>query len=419
MKIKNLNINWDKVKTYGMGHWVKFNGKDSDRASYLKNAQELSSLVKDTPWSTKSLASTHLSHGDFYVFVDNSNNPHIAVKMNGDEIDEVRGILNGHCQELEDDYRKVAISFLENNKEIKNGKEWLRKEEWIKRITNYIESIENETFTKEEVPKLIEDYFGDFEYMAYDRRENSNKVKLRNLLPRIKKYIAEYYNCTEDEIFLGDVGFCGSKHENMEVCPYKVILGDADFSCSNIKSLGGLKVICGDACFSSSLVQDLGNLTTIGGNADFIGSEVQSLGNLTTIGGDADFRYSQIQSLENLTTIGRNAALNHSKIQTLDNLRIIGGNVSFGGTQIKSLNNLTTIGGDADFRFSQIQSLENLTTIGRCAYFSYVKIKGFDNLERIGKGVFADDELMKLYHLEFDETGHRIKKENADKVLIR
>ena len=31
--------------------------------------------------------------------------------MNGNEIDEVRGILNGKAQELEEEYRKVAISF--------------------------------------------------------------------------------------------------------------------------------------------------------------------------------------------------------------------------------------------------------------------------------------------------------------------
>lgn len=116
------NISLENVETYEMGHWIKFDGKTTDEENYIRNSQELSSLVKDTPWCTKSLASSQLSEGDFYVFVDNDNNPHIAVKMNGDEIDEVRGILNGNSQELEEEYRKVAISFLENNKEIKNGK---------------------------------------------------------------------------------------------------------------------------------------------------------------------------------------------------------------------------------------------------------------------------------------------------------
>ena len=37
---------------------------------------------------------------------------------------DVRGIKNGNAQELEDEYRDVAISFLENNKEIKNPKKY-------------------------------------------------------------------------------------------------------------------------------------------------------------------------------------------------------------------------------------------------------------------------------------------------------
>ena len=351
---KKNNISLDNVETYEMGHWIKFDGKTSNEENYLKNAQELSSLVKNTPWCTKSLASSQLSQGDFYVFIDNSNNPHIAVKMNGDEIDEVRGILNGNSQELEEDYRKVAISFLENNKEIQNGKEWLRKEEWNKRLIYYVKNIENGTFKQEDVPKLIEDYFGDFDYMSHGG-ENSNKEKLKNLLPRIKKNIAVYYNCIEDEIVFDGVDFHDLKHKDMKVCPYKVILGYAYFGHSKIKSLGGLKVICGSADFGFSKVQDLGNLETIGRHVSFSYSQVQFLGNLKTIGGSAFFGYSQVQSLGNLTKIG----------------------------------------GDA--------------------YFSNSKTKGFGNLERIGEEVFADDELMELYHLEFDETGHRIKRENTIK----
>ena len=127
------------VDTFGMGKWIKFEGKTSNEKAYIKNAQDLASLVQDTPWCTKQLASSHLAEGDFYVFVDNDNKPHIAVKTNGNEIDEVRGIKNGNAQELEDDYRKVAIEFLEKNKDIKYGKEWLEKEEWNKRLIEYIE----------------------------------------------------------------------------------------------------------------------------------------------------------------------------------------------------------------------------------------------------------------------------------------
>lgn len=330
---KKNNVSLDNVETYGMGHWVKFDGKTSNEENYIKNAQELSSLVKDTPWCTKSLASSQLSEGDFYVFVDNGNNPHIAVKMNGDEIDEVRGILNGNSQELEEEYRKVAISFLENNKEIKNGKKWLRKEEWNKRLIYYIKSIEDGAFKQDDMPKLIEDYFGKYEYKVHGS-ENSNKEKLEKLLPRIKKNIVEYYNCAEDEIVFEDIDFFWSDYEDMQIFPYKVIFGSANFKYSEMKSLGNLTTIVGSAYFNFSEVQSLGNLTTIGGDANFSDSQVEDLGNLTTIGGYADFSDSKIQD--------------------------------------------------------------------------------FGNLENIFGKVIVDSELMELYHLEFDEKGHR-KKGNGIK----
>lgn len=327
------NISLENVETYEMGHWIKFDGKTTDEENYIRNSQELSSLVKDTPWCTKSLASSQLSEGDFYVFVDNSNNPHIAVKMNGDEIDEVRGILNGNSQELEEEYRKVAISFLENNKEIKNGKKWLRKEEWNKRLIYYIKSIEDGAFKQDDMPKLIEDYFGKYEYKAHGS-ENSNKEKLEKLLPRIKKNVAEYYNCAEDEIVFEDIDFSFSEYEDMQIFPYKVIFGSANFKYSEIEFLGNLTTIVGSAYFNFSEVQSLGNLTTIGGDADFSDSQVSDLGNLTTIGGYADFSDSKIQD--------------------------------------------------------------------------------FGNLENIFGKVIVDSELMELYHLEFDEKGHR-KKGNGIK----
>ena len=85
-------------------------------------------MVQNTPWCTKEQACHHLEYGDFYVFVDYSNNPHIGIKLVGDGIDEVRGIKNDNAQELEDEYRDVAIEFLSKNKDIRFSKEWLEKE---------------------------------------------------------------------------------------------------------------------------------------------------------------------------------------------------------------------------------------------------------------------------------------------------
>ena len=450
------NVSIDNVETYGMGHWIKFAGKTSDEKNFLKNAQELSSLVKDTPWCTKTLASSQLSEGDFYVFVDNDNKPHIAVKMNGNEIDEVRGTLNGNAQEIEEDYRKVAISFLENNKEIKNGDKWLEKEEWNKRLLTYIHNIENDTFEQDDTEKLIEDFFGNYEYKAHFSK-NTNLQKLESLLPKIKKNIAEYYNCEEKEIAIGDIKFADKEYSVLKECPYIVIFGNAVFKNSQIESLGKLTTIGGTAIFSHSKVQSLGNLTTIRGDVDFTNSQIESLGKLTTIGGtaffdyskvqsfgnletiggDADFTNSQIESLGNLTTIGGSADFTNIRIESLGNLETIGGlanfedarikslgnlktigdDANFKNSQIKSLGNLTTIGEDADFTNSQIESLGNLTTIGGTADFTNIRIESLGNLETIGRfAFFSGSQIKTLGNLTTIGGGARFRNSQIESL---
>ena len=463
---KKNNISLENVETYGMGSWIKFEGKTSNDEEYLKNSQELSSLVKNTPWCTKSLASSQLAEGDFYVFVDDHNNPHIAVKMSGDEIDEVRGIQNGISQEIEEEYRKVALSFLENNKDIKHGKDWLRKEEWNERLINYINSIKNGTLKQEDIPKLLDDYLGCFEYKPHFE-ENSNLLRLINLLPKIKKNLAEYFNCTEDQIAIGEVDFSKREYNDVTVCPFTVIFGRAYFGNSFIKDLGNLTFIGGDADFYDSIVNDFGNLTTIGGSVFFPHSEIRNLGkleriggdaifshsdivnlgNLTFIGGDADFSDSIIKNLGNLTYIGGDAYFNNSNIQTLANLKTIegtalfcdsqvkdlgsltyiGGTAYFGNSPIHDLANLTTIAGDAMFRDSEVLTLGNLTTIGGYGNFSYSQVKDLGNLTTIGDGAnflhcpihdlgklekicggaCGEDNLMELFTHEFDTNGLR------------
>ena len=211
-------IKLDNVDTYNMGRWIKFDGKTSDAANYIENANKLASLVKDTPWCTKTMASSQLASGDFYVFVDNDNNPHIAVKMIGNSIDEVRGILNGNNQELELEYRKVAISFLEQNKEIKNGKDWLEKEEWNKRLVRYSDMIDNRTFEKDYIPLLIEDLTR-CDYRSHGG--NSNVISLNDKLPLIRDKFAEYFSCTEEEVYCDFFEACDE--EEMD---YVVIIGE-------------------------------------------------------------------------------------------------------------------------------------------------------------------------------------------------
>ena len=403
-------ITLENVNTYGKGKWIKFNGRTSDRKNYAENVIRLKTLVQDTPWCTKTLASSQLEQGDFYVFVDNSNKPHVAVKMNGNEIDEVRGIKNGNAQELEEEYRDVALSFLENNKDIENGKEWLDKEEWNKRLIEYNKKIDEGTFKSEECGKLMEDLLHK-DYRSH-LNENSNLEELKSKLSKIKKSLAEYYNCTEEEICTGDYI---PKEETRY--PYKIILGNAAFRFSKITNLGNLQIIRGNAYFKNSNVTDLGKLQSIGGNADFYGSKVTNLGNLQSIGGyaafsnskvtnlgnlqsiggNAYFEYSNITDLGNLQSIGRNASFSNSKVTNLGNLQSIGGNAFFSDSNVTDLGDLRIIDGDLDLRDSKITSLDNLQSIGGYAAFYGSKVTDLGNLQSIGG--YADFENSKVTDL--------------------
>ena len=376
-------ITLKNVNTYGMGKWIKFDGRASDSKNYAENVIKLKTLVQDTPWCTKTLASTQLEQGDFYVFIDKDNKPHIAVKMNGNEIDEVRGIKNGNAQELEEEYRDVAISFLENNKDIKNGKNWLDKEEWNKRLIRYSKEIDDGTFAVEDVPKLIED-LSRSDYKSHFSA-NSNLKALKQKLPNVKKQLAEYYNCTEEEISLDN--YTPIKETR---CPYMVILGDADFTNSNITDLGKLQFIGGDADFTNSNITDLGKLQSIGGDAYFDNSNITDLGKLQSIGGYAYFNDSKITTLGELQKIGGKAYFNNSEVTSLGKLQKIGGNVYFKNSKVTSLCKLQVIGGSALFEFSKVTDLGELQKIGGNVYFKNSKLTSLCKLQVIGGSAYFE-----------------------------
>ena len=386
-------ITLKNVNTYGMGKWIKFDGRASDSKNYAENVLKLKTLVQDTPWCTKTLASSQLEQGDFYVFIDNDNKPHIAVKMNGNEIDEVRGIKNGNVQELEEEYRDVAISFLENNKDIENGGSWLDKEEWNKRLIRYRKEIDNDTFNSEETSKLI----GDLLHSDYRSHfnTNSNLEELKKL-PKIKKYLAEYYNCTKREIYLGDYA-----PKIRRKCPYKVILGNADFRNSEMKNLNKLQIIEKDAYFDESKVINLGELKSIGGDASFIDPKITSLGKLKIIGGNVSFACSKVTDLGELKIIGGNVSFACSKVTDLGKLQIIGKDVNFKNSKITNLGKLQIIGGTAYFRNSDVINLGKLQKIGRDACFEYSKITNLGNLQSIGRSAyFNNSDVINLGELQ-------------------
>ncbi len=196
----NNEVSIENVDTYNKGTWIKFEGKGLNNDDYIKNAYDLASLISKTQWCTKLTASTTLADGDFYVFIDNDNKPHIAVKMKGNTIDEVRGISGGSNQELETEYRDVAVSFLMNNSSIQNGIEWLQKEEWNRRLVSYKNKIQNNDLESINIDELM----SDLEHIDYKSHSSSNSAldKLWRIIretPTLVDKIREHYGYKEDE----------------------------------------------------------------------------------------------------------------------------------------------------------------------------------------------------------------------------
>ena len=257
--------------------WIKFNSKFNDEANFERNVERLESMVAGTQWCTNYWAEMQLCEGDFYVYVDDACNVRIGIKMKGDEIDEVRGIGNGAYQEIEEEMRGIVLDFLEKNKNFKNGKKWLEKEEWNYRLNKYNKEIVNGCFNLDNLKQFYKD-LAKMEFRAGD--SNSNVLKLEENLHLLKPVLAKHYDCKEDEIYFG-------YYDGQEICPYKIIIGDAYFK--NVENASKLVKIYGNASFYESKISNLENLEEISGMAIFRKSKIESLEKLKYVGGDVHF----------------------------------------------------------------------------------------------------------------------------------
>ena len=444
----------DVIKSDNNGKWIKFNGgKKTNEEERIKNAKELSQLVQNTYWCTKTNSKSQLNGGDFYVYVTETDGEvfsRIAIRMDEGNVGEVRGNKSS-AQDIEEEMLPIAEDFLVNNIPNNSGKKWLDsikynssviafKEKLIAEGTLFENSIEiffdlkgNEkkylvdyaqsNGNVAETQNIIEKYVEELEVVSnlfYKKSDFGNinselygGSRYSHFITRQQKYFfGSYINFFDIDILslaaynleyiLGDAIF-GIRGEPMSIFylgNLKLIGGNANFENSEVENLGNLTTIGGYADFRKSKIKNLGNLTTIGVTARFEDSQVENLGKLTTIGGDANFQNSLIKDLGNLTTIGGSAYFNNSQVENLGNLKRIERNVNFRDSKVKDLSDLTTINGYADFRNSQVENLGNLTTINGDANFRDSKVKDLGNLTSIGKSAeFRDSQVENLGNL--------------------
>ena len=183
-------------------------------------------------------------------------------------------------------------------------------------IYEFIQKIETGRFTKRDVPDFIARY----------KRGNDIDIAYREQIEKIRGVIAEYFNCSKEEIYIGDIDF---KETNFETVPYRVIFGNATFTDSRVRKLDTV-YIGGNVDFRNSYVSIFENLIGIGGNVYLYNSAVRSFQSVKNIGGDANLQLSELEDLGDLMSIGGVADFTASKVKSIGKLIKILGEVKWG-----------------------------------------------------------------------------------------
>ena len=452
VKSKNL------VKESKDGYWVKFDGGSKvSQEQIQKNAKELSQLVQNTYWCTKTNAYSQLKGGDFYVYVikaDKELLPRIAIRMEGDRVGEVRGNKSS-SQDLDEEMMPIAKDFLENNIPNDSGKKWLDAITYNSKCIKLKNKFLSDGLFNGCVEEVAYLKIDENNYTLDYSSQNGNFVSLykvfKNLIEEQKFQNTNYkandfliingYDDTQSSIslvlkiernktkyLLGDIHPLifsrGGTFDLVDTYDLEIIFGDLSLSNRYIifKSLNNIKIICGSLNLQYSNLESLGNLEKIGGDANLEHSKIKSLGKLKSInndltlddcpttslgeleyiGGSAFFHNSKIKTLGNLKSINRSVYFGNSKITSLGELKSIGMNANFADSLLTTLGELQYIGGDATFTNSQITSLGELKSIGGNAYFENSKLTSLGKLEYIGGTAdFRESEINSIVKLKY------------------
>ena len=429
------------------GQWIKFNGgRNTKREDIEKNGKELMKLVQNTYWCTKSLGTSQLGGGDFYVYVTESNGeifPRIAVRMNGDEVGELRG-NSSSAQDLDAEMLPIAESFLTNNIPNDSGKKWLNSIKYNKRCVALRKKIEAEGLYKNFIYDYIE-VIADKDKYRVDYGENGNVTMLINTFERFKENLPnEYYNKNDIQsqwqnvnketlYFIGDLGkyeitSIASKYNDFtDLKNWKLKVVSESFNCSDIiNDLGNIEYI-GQNLILTSNTNNLGKVKFIGNTLDMGNSNIDSLNQLEYIGQGftvnakikdlgklkkvgsleivscaENFTLGELEEVEGdliikvsdknidfgkLKKIGGSLVANKTLITELNELESIGKDFQINGSKIKVFPKLKTIGGNADFSNNFTSSTQNIETILGSVKFLNSRIMEFTKLKKIGGSI--------------------------------
>lgn len=434
--IKILNSQ-EIVQQSGNGKWIKFNGgKKTKPEDIQKNGTRLMNLVQNTYWCTKSAGTSQLRGGDFYVYVTESNGeifPRIAVRMNENNVGEVRGNKSS-AQDLDEEMLPIAEEFLLKNIPNSSGKKWLDSITFNRKCVQMRKRFEAEGMYKD----FIFDYM---KLIAHKNRykvdygDNGNVILLEQKFAEIIQVPNEYYGKNDiasnfNQLSRDTIFYIGNlenyelniiKFENFTKLKY--ISGNLNPSRFPITDFGNIEYVGGDVTLSK-LNTNIGKIKYIGGGINLQDSDIESLSNLESVGGvlvlkrilkdlgklkkvgglqinscDENFSLGLLEEIEdnleilnfsvdinfgNLKTIGGSLYAQNTIITDLKNLESIGGDFNIAGSKIKKFENLKTIGGNADFSNNFCSSTQNIETILGNIKFLNSRIMEFPKLNKIG-----------------------------------
>ena len=168
----------------GDGKWIKIPSKSNDPDNFTKNVELLMSLASGTNWciAGESFAKNYLADGDFYIFfrnIDNNQRGVAAIRMDGDQIAEIRGTEAN--QDMNDMYIQNVLDLVEEE-ELEGGGQFVKKLQSQKHLKYIKEKINSETpFTEEDRQKMT-DVMNIFSYNNIELKcikiNNENKVTL-------------------------------------------------------------------------------------------------------------------------------------------------------------------------------------------------------------------------------------------------
>ena len=180
---------------------------------------------------------------------------------------------------------------------LNNSEEFVK---WEKRLEKYLRKIDKGEFGIEDMPEFIRDYSG---VSFKNRLESKNYYVIQSKLKMIRSIFAEYYECSEDEIFIDSYFDIDHKEHDVKDIPYKVIFGDVCLSQKKNKIGSCLEIIIGDADFSNTDIESIDSIRIIYGYGDFASSRIKSLGKLRLIGNGASFYKCKIKDFKSLENI--------------------------------------------------------------------------------------------------------------------